>query len=101
MNFDVVTEFVAGLIFCEADGTDRRMREDDGRYVLVFEAPVCHATVEPVREPASGRDCNRCERGAARYVAEREDVIDTGLLPFVRRYETALVRFDTGSLEIQ
>ncbi len=77
------------------------MRKNNGRNALVFEAPVCHAAVEPVCEPASGSNCNRCQRRATGDVAERENVIDIGLLPFVRRNKSFAVAGDTSRIKVE
>ena len=60
-------------------------RKDNGGDIVVVEFVVLVflSAIEPVGEPSSGRDGNRCEEGLALHVANREDALDVGLLPFI------------------
>ena len=70
VNLDVIAVLFACFIFRQSDRADRRMREDDRRDRVVLEASVRHAVVEAIGQPPAGRNGNRRQCIAARYIAQ-------------------------------
>ena len=61
---------LAGRLFGEPDGADRRTAENHRRNVLVIQVPVALSAKQPVRQPPARRDRHRCELRAPRHVPD-------------------------------
>ncbi len=77
------------------------MAEDDGRDQPVVEVATLHLAVDAVREAPAGGDRHRCECLCPGYIADRENMLDVGLLVLVDGYESPVVGRDAGRIERQ
>ena len=69
--------------------------------VVEFVVLVFLSTIEPVGEPSSGRDGNRCKEGLALYVTNGEDAFDVRLLPIIDDDVPLGIKLDTDVLKAQ
>ena len=100
IDFDLVAVKLARLIFGQTHRANRRMRKNNRRNRVILESPVGHAVIKSISEPSSCGDSNRRQRGFAGHVAQRKNVIDIGLLPFISADESESIVLDAGRLQV-
>ena len=96
-----IAVFRPGLGLGQADGPDRRVAEDHGRYLRIVEPTFRLAAKQAVGQPAGGGDRHRRQRRLAVDVAHGVDAGHAGVLEFVGGNVAFGIGLDPGRLEIQ